>query len=566
VYKSASKKPWLKSYRLARRKLAPSLKPYPVLPLYHILDQSVRNHPGAVAIDYCGAEITYRELKRASESLSRALFRLGVKKGDRVATVLPACPQYIISNFAILKAGAVHVPCSTLHKDRELAYEIGLAGVKTVICLEDDRQRFAAMRRGTRLVNIICTSLNDYSAAPPRTKKRLPPGSYRFRRLIAACEPVPPRVAIDPRADLAYLAFTGGATGTPKGVMLTHFNRYANILQGLPWMMAGREKTIRGRASVCIAVPLFHAYGDAIALFAIYWGLRIILIPDSRDIDYIVRVMAEKRPFLVSMVPSQLMELRDRKLPPLPVQIMSGASYLPTEVRESITQRKKIPVSIGYGLTETSPITHMDMTGTPARGIGPADGEACGIGLPVPDTEVKLVDERTGRECGPRKPGHMYIKGPQVMKGYWPKAGSGLAGGWLATGDIAWMDEAGRFYLVDPIKDMANISGYKVYTSTIDEILHRHPGVAMAVAVGVPDPEREGSERIKAFVVLKDKHRGKITDKEIIAFCRDRCAPYAVPRWVEFRDSLPLTATEKIFKRRLREEEIRKMRAAGLLK
>jgi long-chain acyl-CoA synthetase len=188
------------------------------------------------------------------------------------------------------------------------------------------------------------------------------------------------------------------------------------------------------------------------------------------------------------------------------------------------------------------------------------------MGVPVPDAEVKLVDTETGEDTHFGKEGELYLRGPQTMKGYWPTPGSGLTeDGWVASGDIARMDEDGYFYIVDRVKDMANISGYKVYTSTIDEVLFTHPAVSMAVAIGIPDPERPGSERIKAFIRLKEGYEGKVTPEEIMEYCRDRVAPYARPKFVEFRDDLPLTVTEKLFKRALREEEIQKMKERGEL-
>lgn len=551
------KRPWLKSYKLGPFKLEQSLEPYPEEPLFSFLDQSAERHPRATAIDYFGLRTSYGELKNYADSLANALSGLGVKKGDKVATILPTCPQHIISGFGIIKTGAAHVPCSVLHKERELEYEIGESGTETIICLEEQLERVRAVQSKTKLKNIIVTSIRDYSPGEPE-KQAAPEGTYRFRELIESSEPVPPKVEINPKEDLAYLAFTGGATGVPKGVMLTHYNRYVNTLQAMPWAMAKMEKSIRGKASTCITVPLFHSYGDACVMFSVYWGLRMILIQDPRDTDYIVKMLVENRPFLVAVVPTQLMKLRDKDLPRMPIQIMSGASHLPMEVRESISEKIKMPISEGYGLTESGPMTHMDLTGF-TKITGFAAKQKYSIGIPIPDTDVKLIDEDTGKECAQGEPGHMYVKGPQIMKGYWPEAGSGLVDGWLPTGDIARMDEDGYFYLVDRIKDMANISGYKVYTSTIDDFLHQHPAVAMAAAIGVPDPEREGSERIKVFIVLRDEYKGKVTEEEMIEFCRDKCASYALPRQVEFRDSLPLTVTEKIFKRELREEEIAKM-------
>ncbi|MDW7739404.1 MAG: AMP-binding protein [Bacillota bacterium] len=550
-------RPWLKSYKLGPYKLVQSLEPYPELPLYNILDQTAESFPRATAIDYYGVRTTYQEFKQAADSLANALNSLGVKKGDKVATILPTCPQYLIANFAILKCGAVHVPCSVLHKELDLEYEIGESGTETVICLEEQLGRIENIKPKTNLRNIIVTSFLEYGPNEPEVDS-VPEGTVRFKNLIATHVAKPPQVQINPCEDLAYLAFTGGATGVPKGVMLTHYNRYSNILQQMPWAMASLEKSIRGKASACIGVPLFHSYGDACALFAVYWGLRMILIQDPRDIDYIVKVLVENRPFLAALVPTQLMKLREKDLPRMPIQIVSGASHLPIDVREAISEKIKMPVSEGYGLTETSPLTHLDLTGF-AKITGFSAKQKYSIGLPVPDTDVKLIDEDTGKEVAAGEPGHMYIKGPQVMKGYWPTEGDGLVDGWLPTGDIAYMDEDGYFFIVDRIKDMANVSGYKVYTSTVDDVLHQHPAVSMAVAIGIPDLQREGSERIKAFVVLKDQYKGKVEETEIIEFCREKLTSYAVPRYVEFRESLPFTVTEKIFKRELREEEISKM-------
>jgi long-chain acyl-CoA synthetase len=550
------KRPWLKSYKLGPFKLEESLEPYPEEPLFSFLDQSAERNPRATAIDYFGLRISYSELKSYADSLANALVGLGVKKGDKVATILPTCPQHIISGFGIIKTGAAHVPCSVLHREAELEYEIGESGTETIICLEEQLHRVKKIQPKTKLKNIIVTSIKEYTPEE-QERKELPDGTYGFKALIETHDPVPPVVEINPKEDLAYLAFTGGATGVPKGVMLTHYNRYVNTLQGMPWAMAKLEKSIRGKASTCITVPLFHSYGDACAMFSIYWGLRMILIQDPRDTEYIFKILVENRPFLAAVVPTQLMKLRDMDLPRMPIQIMSGASHLPLEVRESISEKIKMPVSEGYGLTESGPMTHMDLTGF-SKMTGFAAKQKYSIGIPIPDTDVKLVDDETGKECPPGEPGHMYIKGPQIMKGYWPEAGSGLVDGWLPTGDVARMDEDGYFYLVDRIKDMANVSGYKVYTSTIDDILHQHPAVMMAAAIGVPDPERPGSERIKAFVVIKEEFRGKVTEEELIELCREKCASYAVPRQIEFRDSLPLTVTEKIFKRLLREEEISK--------
>lgn len=561
-------KPWLKSYRLGPYKLKETLEPYPRRPLFSILDDSADRFPNAPASDFFGRRISYRDLREKTDRLAAALAALGIGKGDKVATILPTCPQYLIGTFAILKAGATHVPCSLLHREPELVYEIGQSGAKAVICLDQTLPRLQGARAQTSLQHIIATSIFDFappgSGPSPDAAAAPEEGVLRLTGLIDAHPPEPPPIEIDPLTDLAYLAFTGGSTGYPKGVMLTHYNRLCNVHQGIPWMLESLYNSIRGKASVLASVPFFHSYGDSVALTAIYMGLRLIMVPDPRELDTTLRLLVENRPFLTALVPTQMMQLAEKDLPRLPVQIMSGSAHLPPEVREKISAKIKMPVSEGFGLTETSPITHLDLSGF-SKMTGFAAKQKFSIGVPVPDTEIKLVDEETGRLCGPGEPGHMHIRGPQVMLGYWPEPGNGLEDGWLPTGDIARMDEDGYFYIVDRVKNMANVSGYKVYTSTVDEVLFRHPAVTMAAAIGVPDPARPGSERIKAFVVLNEESRGSVTAEEIIEFCRDKMASYAVPRWVEFRDELPFTVTEKIFKRQLRDEEIAKMKEQGLL-
>jgi len=559
-------KPWLKSYNLGPYKLAKTLEPYPGVPLYKILDDSAANYPARVAIDYVGSDIRYQELKLMTDSLANALINLGVRKGDRVAVILPSCPQFIISDFAILKTGAVVVPCSILHKASDLEYELGESGAETVICLEDSLDVIDSIKDKIKLKNIIITSIKDYTREEV-TPQQIP-GTYQFRDLIAKyeAESPPPEPDIDPMEDLAYLTFTGGATGVPKGVMLTHYARYCNVLQGLVWVYSPLVRGIKGKSSLIVPLPLFHIYGHWAVHSAIYWGLRLILVPDPRDTDTIVRLMQQHRPLLVCAVPIQLMRMAEKKIGRMPVMVMSGAAPLPKQVADAVSAELKMPVSEGYGLTETGPVTHMNLLAF-SKITGFAPTVKLSIGVPVPDTEVKLVDVDTGRDMAFAGEGELYLRGPQTMKGYWPTPGSGLTkDGWVASGDIARMDEDGYFYIVDRVKDMANISGYKVYTTTIDDVLFTHPAVSVAVAIGIPDPERPGSERIKAFVRLKEGYDSKVTPDEIIEHCRGKVPPYAVPKFVEFRDDLPLTVTEKLFKRVLRDEEIKKMEEQGLLK
>jgi len=551
-----SDKPWLKSYKLGPYPLKKTLEPYPKIPVYKFLDDSAAAYPGQTAVEYLGRKIRYGDLKQYVDSFSNALAGLGVRKGDRVASVLPNCPQCIITDFAVSKAGAALVPCSTLHKVHDLQYEIGESGSETVVCSDEALNFIDSIKPKTKLKNIIVTSPMDYAAAEPELKPV--PGTYQFKDLIAQHQPEAPQIDINPVEDLAYLSFTGGATGVPKGVMITHYNRACNIRQAL-WLLEPLWPGVRGKAATEIIIPLFHSYGHLGMQISIALGLRILLVSDPRDTEQAIRLLKENRPMLVYVVPTHLMRIAERKVGRLPIMFMSGAAPLPQGIFEAIKRDIMMPVSEGYGLTECGPLTHANLS-TFSKITGVVAKETLGIGLPVPDTEVEIVDPETGEELGAGESGEIIIRGPQTMKGYWPTPGSGLDNGWLHTGDIGKMDDNGYFVLEDRIKDMANISGYKVYTTEVDEVLFAYPGVAMAAAVGIPDPDRPGSERIKAFIKPKEEYRGKLNADDIIAYCKERLPAIAVPKYIEFRDELPLTVTEKIFKRALREEEIKKMK------
>ncbi|MDY6918355.1 MAG: AMP-binding protein [Chloroflexota bacterium] len=557
-----SDRPWLAGYKLGPYPLKKTLEPYPVHPVHKFLDDSVKAYPAQVAIEYLGGRIRYDQLGPLVDRMANALSGLGVGRGHRVAAILPNCPQYIITDFAVSKTGACLVPCSTLHRTADLEYEIGESGAETVVCCDEAIGLVNEIRDKTRLKNVIVTSPMEYAAQQSNAAEV--PGAHQFRHLLEEHEPRAPEVEVDPKEDLAYLSFTGGATGVPKGVMITHYNRACNIRQTM-WVLEPLWPGVRGKAATEIVVPLFHSYGHLGMQASIALGLRIFLVSDPRDTDQVISLMQENRPLLVYVVPTHLMRIAERKVGRMPVMLMSGAAPLPKEVFDAIKRDVMMPVTEGYGLTECGPLTHANLSCF-SKITGMVAKEILGIGVPVPDTEAMIVDPASGEELVAGESGEIVVRGPQTMKGYWPTPGSGLDDGWLHTGDIGRMDENGYFVLEDRIKDMANISGFKVYTTEVDQVLFHYPGVAMAAAVGIPDPERPGSERIKAFIKPRDDYRGKLNADDIISYCREHLPPVAVPRQVEFRDELPLTVTEKIFKRALREEEIDRMRKQGLLK
>jgi long-chain acyl-CoA synthetase len=410
------------------------------------------------------------------------------------------------------------------------------------------------IRGHTELEHILLTSQDGYGE--PLRRSSLPKNVHALTDILEQGDDGPPQVEIDPENDLCELGFTGGATGVPKGVMVTHTNRYSCIMQALPWLMEPMLRGFAGKASVLVAVPLFHTYGHYVYQSAAYLGMRAIVLPDPRDTALMAETIREFRPFLITGVPTQFMRIAQEPLPRMNSMFLSGSAPLPLEVSKAVQGKTGMPISEGYGLTETSTVATMNVSAF-SKITGFMQKAKFGIGIPTPDTECRLVDPESGEEVPLGEPGEVVLRGPQVMKGYWPEGGSGLTEtGWLHTGDIAVMDEDGYLQLVDRIKDMVNISGMKVYTTHVDEVLFAHPAVLMAAAFGVPDPDVPGSERVMAVVQLKEELKGKASEAEMIAYCKDKLPPYAVPKTIELREELPLTVTEKVFKKALRDEVI----------
>jgi long-chain acyl-CoA synthetase len=552
-------KPWLKSYKLGPYKLDHSLAPYSEEPLYKALDDAAEKFGGKTAILFFKREIKYRELKTYADSLANALTDIGVEKGDKVCVFLPNCFETVIADWGVLKAGAAVIPTSILRTDDGLVHEAGSGKAKVIICQESQLERVLNLKERCSFSSVIVTSDEGFDIKA--VKGDIPENVYEFKHLLETYDPVPPEISIDPKQDLAELAFTGGATGVPKGVMITHFNRYSCIKQGLPWIMKPLLKGIKGKSSILLSVPVFHSYGRYMVQSAANMGLRLILIPDPRDIDYIVETIKEYRPFMITAVPTQFMRIAQKKVGKVNALPMSGAAPLPKDVADAIKAEMGNPVSEGYGLTETAPLTHFNISGF-SKITGFMPKEISGLGVPSPDTECKLIDQVTQEEVPFGEPGEIWVRGPQVMKGYWPEEGSGLTpDGWLKTGDIAYMDDQGYFHMTDRTKDMINVSGNKVYSTQVDEVIYNHPAVLMAAAFGVPDPHMPGSERVAAVIQLHDNYSEKPTIEEMRNYCREHLAPYAVPKYIEFRDKLPMTVTEKLFKKVLREEMIAKIKA-----
>lgn len=542
--------PWKKNYFLGPFKLRQTMEPYPDKPVYHILDDAAREFPGNVAC-ICGKDkILYQDLKLKADSLATALADFGVKKGDRVVTLLPNCIQFIPSDFGISKAGSVHVLCNPGLPAEELEYIITVSGAHTIIILDEYLNILEKIRDKTNLKNIIVTWRTDSSSNP--VQRDIPPGMYRLTDLFKDYEPDPPEIEFDVKKDLAMLYFTSGTTGRPKGIMLTHYGRMATLMATFPWILEPLAMAVRGKASIEVPVALGHSMGHSMVEAAVHMAMRILLVSDPNNADEMVALLKEHRPLIFVSYPMQLVRMLP-KMGRAQTMVLTAGALLPRSVAQEWKKVTGMPVSQIYGCSEGGTTLNLSAF---SKITGFMPHERPGLGVPTADVDVKLLDSETKKEVPIGDIGEVYFKGPAIMIGYWPTPGSGLNDGWLSSGDLARMDEDGYMYLVDRVKDTINIEGFIAYSADIDEVLHQHPAVAIAATIGIPDPERRGSEKVKAFVELRPEHKGKVTAEEIIEHCKlSNLPPYAIPTFVEFRDEIPLTATHKPFKKQLRAEE-----------
>lgn len=556
-----SDKPWLKSYKLGPHKLKLTREPYPREPLFRLLDSASEKHGGKTAVQLVDRTISYKELREQADALAFALVGMGIRRGDRVCLFIPNSIEFVIGDWGILKAGGATVPTSTMRSDEGLLHELVKSGAGAIICCEASLQRVLALKPKTAVRHVIVAP--DFGSEGLKFTA-LPAGVTAFSGLIEENLGKSVKVEIDPINDLCELSFTGGATGLPKGVMITHFNRYANLVHGLAWLMEPLSRGIIGKSSIFITIPLFHSYGHSLVHMAAYWSLRLIIAPDPRDIESIVNTIKEHRPLLIPTIPTQLMRIEKFKIGRINSLFFSGSAPLPESVREAVMKDMGNPIGEGYGLTETSPVATLNPSGF-SKITGFMSKEKRGLGVPVPDTEFRVVDPTTGQDVPFGDTGEIIIRGPNVMKGYWPDASGLTEDKWFHTGDLGYMDNEGFFYITDRIKDMINVSGLKVYSTKVDDVIFRHPWVQMAITIGVPDPEREGSERVVAIVKTYEDFSGKVSEEDIIKLCRENLSPYEVPKIVVFKDDLPLTVTGKLWKKELRDEFVEILSRGGQL-
>jgi len=552
-------KPWLSYYD----KNVPETICYPKITLSEVVDEVAENFPDKVALISFGRKIKYEELKSYVNSFAAALRDLGVKKGDRVAIHLPNIPQFVISFFGSLKVGAIVTGCSVLYTKSELMYMLNDSGAETIVTLNLLFDTVTMIRNETKLKRVIVTGLQDFSEEEMRVPEDLRTtfqapvdvrNAYDFLDLIAKRKSRSLKTEIDSLESPAVLQYTGGTTGVPKGVVLTHCNLVSSLFQMAAWIhqQKGKEVLLAG-------FPLFHMAGLTFCLISVFHASSQILVLDPRDIATTLELIDEYEPTFIANVPTIYMQFVDhpdiKKYSFNSVKAcISGVAPISPKVIEEFEQITRSRILEAYGLTETSSV----VTSNPMDGLRKAGS----VGIPLPDIEVKLVDIKTGtKEVSVGAPGELIVRGPQVMKGYWNKPQETmkvLRNGWLYTGDIASMDKQGYFYIVDRKKNMINVYAdytYHVYPREVDDVLYAHPAINMAATIGVSDPRNPNSESVKAYIVLKPEYDRRVTVDDVKAYCKQRLAPYKVPAIIEFRKKLPTTLIGKVFKRALREEE-----------
>jgi len=546
---------------------------YPEVPVYGFLDAAAARFPDRVAMRFSGAEITYVEFLTLTHRFAHALKARGVGKGDRVAIHLLNCPQFAIAYYALLKLGAIFVPCSPLLSERELVHQLADSGAETLITLDLFYAVTEKALSRAPVRNLIVTSLADNY--PPLAITTKPIRKIRIDRgedfvdLLEEGAPDPVGEPVDVRRDLAHLAYTGGTTGLPKGVMLTHFNIVANVLQCFHFYTGGKPAMEEGRAvydlsdipagadlgmkagmTTLIVVPWFHAMGTIAYLnLQLYAGHTMILFPRF-DPGPFIRAVEKYRAEVIGGAPQLFIPLiqhpdfRRTDLSSIRT-VISGAAPLPEEVMRRLMEAFPGVVTEGYGMTEVTLVATANPASRAAVKLG-------SVGIPIIDTEVRVVDAATGAPVARGETGELCVRGPQCMQGYWNRPEETAAvfiDGWMHTGDIGREDEEGYFYITDRKKDMILYKGYNVYPRELEELLFTHPAVLQCAVVGKPD--ERGGEIPVAFVQLSPDRAA--TPEEILGFVNRQVAAYKQIRELVLVDALPVSPAGKVLKRELRE-------------
>ena len=556
-------KPWVEHYPEG----VPAEVEAPDISVPEAFDQMADKYGSKTALIFYGKKISYEKLKELTNRFAAALADMGVSKGDTVAMYLLNCPQYVIAYFGSLKAGAKVTPISPVYTSKEVKHQLEDSQAKIVIC--EDILYDNVEKVGAELDNVILTSIADYL---PKFKKLFGKGAlakaysgmtvpspehikeaglHQFQDLMKKYPPAPPDVKINPKEDIAALPYTGGTTGLPKAAILTHSNLISLQLQTVSFWPIFEE----GKETVIAFLPFFHIYGQVVVMFAgLVQGSTLVLFT-TPDIDDILTAMERYNASAFYGVPTLFEYLKeyektDRVNWKRLKMIACGADTLHQSTINDWERRTGSKILEGYGMTETTAVSHSTPFDRPKTGS---------FGVPLPSMDAAIIDVE-GTEFMPvNEVGELILSGPNIMQGYWRReegtkeAIIELAGKkWLRTGDLVRMDEEGYFHFFDRKRDLIKYKGYSVFARHVEEVLYKHPQIKAAGVVGVPDPKV--GQLIKAYVVLQSDARGKISEEEIMAFCRENLAHYKIPKIIEFRGELPKTDVGKVSRRELREE------------
>jgi long-chain acyl-CoA synthetase len=526
-----------------------------------LLSQAAEKSPQAPALTFFGRTLTYAELTEHAARFAQALTELGLTPGERLAILLPNCPQLVVAYHAALRLGAIVVLLNPLLTAKELAYQLKDSGARRLVVLDHFLPKVEEVQGRADLAHLIVASLTDYLPWPlswlyPLKARgpglvrgfKLGPGRFKWRDLMQH-QPLKTAKPLPGPQDIAVLQYTGGTTGVPKAAVLTHANLLANVSQINAWLPRVRF----GQERVVGLLPFSHSFGLTVCLnWPLSQGAMIIVLPRF-EINGFLKALKKYRPTMLPGVPTLFVALINHpRLPRCDLSSLwaciSGSAPLPLEVRDRFESLTGCRILEGYGLTEASPVTHIN----PIEGRRPPGS----IGLPLPGTKAKIVDQETGeRELPPGEVGELILRGPQVMKEFWQnpqETALALRRGWLYTGDLARMEETGYYYIIERKKDLIIAGGYKIYPREVEEVLYQHPKVKEAVALGVPDPYR--GETVKVVIVPRDGVQ--LTVEEISDYCKEQLAVYKVPKIIEFRSELPKSLVGKVLRRLLREEGV----------
>src|SRR5690625_420104 len=555
-------KPWLVHYP----EEIPHSITYDEKGLHEMLIDSAERFGYMKALHFMGKEMSFAEVYTEAKKFANYLQKLGLKKDDRVAIMLPNSPQAVISYYGALLAGGIVVQTNPLYTERELAYQMQDSGAEFIVCLDILLPRVSNVKDETNLKHVIVVEIKDYLPFPknliyPFIQRRqynmvvnveADETTHVWKEIMKQSPDTYEKVDINPKEDLALLQYTGGTTGHPKGVMLTHYNLVANVQMCRRWLYKSEE----AKEVVLGVLPFFHVYGMTTVMnMSIMMGSKMILLPKF-DAGEVLKTIDKLQPTLFPGAPTIYVGLLNhpdiKKYDLSSIEAcISGSAALPVEVQEQFERITGGKLVEGYGLTETSPVTHANFLWTKR-----INGS---IGVPWPNTDAKIVDMDTLEEVELGEVGEIAVKGPQVMIGYWnneEETEEALKDGWLLTGDLGYMDEEGFFYVVDRKSDMIIAGGFNIYPREVEEVLYEHEAIKEVSVAGIPDEYR--GETVKAYVVLKENY--EVTEEQLNKFCREHLAAFKVPRIYDFRDELPKTAVGKILKRKLVEEDLQKMK------